>query len=201
MTCMGADVQFSCRLLVFSIIMIPHNGTTVSFWWEFYRCQTLGCHLLMTITSCCSILMHSPCCKNLKTSQFTHGQLNHWTFRPVTMIGIHDFAQLFQKGRITLHRPQSTTSSTLCKVHVLHYMRQTVFTPNTGWFLDPPGRGENWTLDYTCFTSIFLSITFSFVKAQETLLQFSIPFAELVAHWAWAFYCISRYFNWKLWLL
>ncbi len=36
------------------------------------------------------------------------------------------------------HRPQSTTWSTLCEGDVLHYLRQMVVTPDTGWFSDPP---------------------------------------------------------------
>ncbi len=39
----------------------------------------------------------------------------------------------------TLHRPQSTTWSTLCEGDVLHCVRQMVVTPDTDWFSDPSG--------------------------------------------------------------
>ncbi len=49
-----------------------------------------------------------------------------------------NFAQPLKRSRLTFHRPQSTTWSTLCEGDVLHCVRQMVVTPDTDWFSDPP---------------------------------------------------------------
>ncbi len=90
----------------------------------------------------------------LKTSQFLHGQHTHRICHPLSMfgmlwIGIYDsgfqflpisstFAHPLKRSGSTLHRPQSTTWSTLCEGDVLHCVRQMVVTPDTDWFSDPP---------------------------------------------------------------
>ncbi len=113
------------------------------------------------ITSCYSMIMHGPMLQGsvhnswkLKTSQFLHGQHTHRTCHPLSMfrrlwIGVSDrvfqflpissnFTQPLKRSGPTLHRPQSTTWSTLCKGDVLHCVRQMVVTPDTDWFSDPP---------------------------------------------------------------
>ncbi len=120
----------------------------------------LLCHSSMTITSCCSMIMHGPMLQGsvhnswkLKTYQFLHGQYTHRTCHPLSMfrmlwIGVYDsmfqflsissnFAQPLKRRGPTFHRPQSTTWSTLCEGDVLHYVRQMVVTPDTDWFSDP----------------------------------------------------------------
>ncbi len=54
------------------------------------------------------------------------GRCMLWTLKPLKRSGP------------TLHRPQSTTWSTLCEGDVLHCVRQMVVTPDTDWFSDPP---------------------------------------------------------------
>ncbi len=101
------------------------------------------CYSSTTITSCCSMIMHGPMLQGsvhnswkLKTSQFLHDQHTHHTCHPLSMfgmlwIGIYDsvfqflpkssnFAQPLKRSGPTLHRPQSTTGSTLCEGDVLH---------------------------------------------------------------------------------
>ncbi len=88
----------------------------------------------------------------LKTSQFLHGQHTHCTCHPLSMFGMlwigvysvfqfllisSNCTQPLKKSRPTLHRPQSTTWSTLCEGDVLHCVRQMVITPDTDWFSDP----------------------------------------------------------------
>ncbi len=98
----------------------------------------LLCHSSMTITSCCSMIMHGPMLQGsvhnswkLKTYQFLHGQYTHRTCHPLSMfrmlwIGVYDsmfqllsissnFAQPLKRRGPTFHRPQSTTWSTLCE--------------------------------------------------------------------------------------
>ncbi len=117
-------------------------------------------HSSTTITSCCSMKMHSMLPGSvhnswkLKASQFLHGQYTRWTCHLLGMfgmpwIGIYDsvfqflpissnFAQPLKRSGPTFYRPQSTTWSTLCEGDVLHCMRQMVVTPDTDWFSDPP---------------------------------------------------------------
>ncbi len=89
-----------------------------------------------------------------KKSQLLHGQHTHRTCHPLSMfwmlwIGVYDsvfqflpnssnFTQPLKKSGPTLHRPQSTTWSTLCEGDVLHWVRQMVVTTDTDWFSDPP---------------------------------------------------------------
>ncbi len=117
----------------------------------------LLCHSSTTITLCCSMIMHNPMLQGsvhnswkLKTSQFLHGQHTHWTFHPLSMfgmlwIGVYDsvfqflpissnFAEPLKRSGPTFHRPQLTTSSTLCEEDVLHCVRQMVEMDT-----DPPG--------------------------------------------------------------
>ncbi len=119
------------------------------------------CHSSKTITSCCSMIMHSPMLQGslqdswmLKTSQFLHGQHTYRTCHPLSMfgmlwIGVYDsvfqflpissnFAQPLKRSGPTFHRPQSTTRSTLCEGDVLHCVRQMVVTPNTDRYPPPP---------------------------------------------------------------
>ncbi len=81
-----------------------------------------------------------------------HNQIHtHWTCHPLygmfgmLWIGVYDsvfqflpissnFTQTLKRSGPTLHRPQSTTWSTLCEGDVLHCVRQMVVTPDT----DPP---------------------------------------------------------------
>ncbi len=98
----------------------------------------LLCHSSMTITSCCSMIIHGPMlqgsvhnsCK-LKTSKFLPGQHTHRTCHPLSMfkmlwIDIYNsvfqflpisskFAQPLKRSGPTFQRPQSTTWSTLCE--------------------------------------------------------------------------------------
>ncbi len=106
----------------------------------------------MTITSCCSMIMHGSMLHRsvnnswkLKTSQFLHGQHIYRTCHPLSMfgvlwIGVYDsvfqflpissnFTQPLKRSGPTFHRPQSTT---------LHCVRQMVVTPDTDWFSEPP---------------------------------------------------------------
>ncbi len=123
----------------------------------------LLCHSSTTITSCCSMIMHGPMLQGsvhdswkLKTSQFLHGQRTLRTCHPLSMfgmlwIGVYDnvfqflpissnFTQPLKRSGQTLHRPQSTTWSTLCEGDVLHCVRQMVVRPDTDWFSYPPPR-------------------------------------------------------------
>ncbi len=140
------------------VLLIPfwmHRDTVTRSW------GPLLCYSFTTITSCCSMIMHSPMFQvfvhnswKLKTSQFLHGQHTHRTCHPLRMfgmlwIGIYDsafqfqptssnFAQPLKRSAPTFHSPQSTTWSTLCEGHVLHCVRQIVVTPDTDW--PPPGH-------------------------------------------------------------
>ncbi len=132
-----------------------HRDTVTRSW------GPLLCHSSMTITSCYSIIMHGTVLQGsvhnswkLKTSQFLHGQHTHRTCHPLSMfgmlwIGVYDrvfqflpissnFTQPLKRSEPTLHRPQSTTWSTLCKGDVLHCVRQMVVTPDTDWLSGPP---------------------------------------------------------------
>ncbi len=123
----------------------------------------LLCHSSTTITSCCSMIMHSPMLQGsvpnswkLKTSQFLHGQHTHRTCHPLSMfwmlwIGIYDsvfqflpisinFAQPWKRSGPTFHRPQPTTWSTLCEGDMLHCVRQMVVTQDTDWFSQNGGK-------------------------------------------------------------
>ncbi len=134
------DNEHRCLLLM---AFWMHRDTVTRSW------GPLLCHSSTTITSCCSMIMHSPMLQGsvhnswkLKTSQFLHGQHTHRTYHPLSMfgmlwIGIFDskfqflpistnFAQPLKWSGPTFHRPQSTTWSTLCKGDVLHCVRQMV---------------------------------------------------------------------------
>ncbi len=117
-------------------------------------------HSSTTITSCCSMKMHSMLPGSvhnswkLKASQFLHGQHTRWTCHLLGMfgmpwIGVYDsvfqflpisstIAQPLKRSGPTFYRPQSTTWSTLCEGDVLYCVRQMVVTPDTDWFSDPP---------------------------------------------------------------
>ncbi len=138
-----------------------HRCILLMAFWMHRVTVPLLCHSSMTITSCCSMIMHGPMLQGsvhnswkLKTSQFLHGQHTHRTCHPLSMfgmlwIGVYDsvfqflpissnFAQPLKRSGPTFHRPQSTTWSTLCEGDVLHCVRQMVVTPDTDWFSDPP---------------------------------------------------------------
>ncbi len=130
-------------------------------WWRWgYGTVTrswglLLCHSSMTITSCCSMIIHGPMLQRSvhnswkqKTSQFLHGQHTRWTCHPLSMFGMlwidvydsvfqflpisSNFAQPLKRSGPTFQRPQSPTWSTLCEEDVLHCIRQMVVcTPNT----------------------------------------------------------------------
>ncbi len=146
------DNKHRCILLM---AFWMHRDTVMRSW------GPLLCHSSTTITSCCSMIMHSPMLQGsvhnswkLKTSQFLHGQHTHRTCHPLSMfgmlwIGVYDsvfqflpissnFAQPLKRSWPTFHRPQSTTWSTLCEGDVLHCVRKMVVTPDTDWFSDPP---------------------------------------------------------------
>ncbi len=130
-----------------------HRDTVTRSW------GPLLCHSSMTITSCCSMIMHGPMLKGSVhnswklEAQFLHGQHTHWTSHPLSMfgmlwIGVYDsvfqflpissnFAQPLKRSGPTFHRPQSTAWSTLCEGDMLHCVRQMVVTPDTDWFSDP----------------------------------------------------------------
>ncbi len=126
--------------------MLWTTNTGAFYWWHFECTEItvtrswgpLLCHSSMTITSCCSMIMHGPMLQGsvhnswkLKTSQFLHGQHTHRTCHPLSMfgmlwIGVYDsvfqflpissnFAQPLKRSGPTFHRPQSTTWSTLCE--------------------------------------------------------------------------------------
>ncbi len=122
------DNEHRCILLM---AFWMHRDTVTRSWGPL-------CHSSMTITSCCSMIMHSPMLQGsvhnswkLKTSQFLHGQYTHRTCHPLSMfgmlwIGVYDsvfqflpissnFVQPLKRSEPTFHRPQSTTWSTLCK--------------------------------------------------------------------------------------
>ncbi len=119
--------------------------------------RPLLCHSSTTITSCCSMIMHSPMLQGsvynswkMKTSHFLHGQHIHWTCHLLSMFGMlwicvydrmfqflpisSNFTQPLKRSGPTSHRPQSTTWSTLCEKDVLHCVRQMVVTPDTDWY-------------------------------------------------------------------
>ncbi len=98
-----------------------HRDTVTRSW------GPLLCHSSMTITSCCSMIMHGPMLQGsvhnswkLKTSQFLHGQHTHRTCHPLSMfgmlwIGVYDsvfqflpissnFAQPLKRSGPTFHR-------------------------------------------------------------------------------------------------
>ncbi len=144
--------------------MLWTMNTGAFYWWHFECRDTvtrswgpLLCHSSTTITSCCSMIMHSLMLQGsvhnswkLKTSQFLHGQHTHRTCHPLSMfgmlwIGVYDnvfqflsissnITQPLKRSGPTSHRPQSTTWSTLCEGDVLHCVRQMVVTPDTDWF-------------------------------------------------------------------
>ncbi len=156
------------------VVRVAHGGGGVMVWAGICYGQRIQVHFIdgilnrysddhssTTITSCCSMIMHSPMLQGsvhnswkLKTSQFLHGQHTHRTCHPLSRfgmlwIGVYDsmfqflpissnFAQPLKRSGPTFHRPQSTTWSTLCKGDVLHCVRQMVVTPDTDWFSDPP---------------------------------------------------------------
>ncbi len=88
-------------------------------------------------------------------ARILHGQHTHRICHPLSMfgmlwIGVYDsvfqilpisstFTQPLKRSGLTLHRPQSTTWSTLCEGDVLHCVRQMVATPDIDWFLDSSG--------------------------------------------------------------
>ncbi len=131
-------------ILLMALLMAfwMHRDTVMRFW------GTLLCHSSTTITSCCSIIIHSPMLQRsvhnswkLKTSQFLHGQHTHRTCHPLSIfgmlwIGVYDSVFQFlpissnftqKRSEPTFHRPQSTTWSTLCEGDVLHCARLTGF--------------------------------------------------------------------------
>ncbi len=136
--CYGQQTQVRCILLMAFWI---HRDTVTRFW------DPLLCHLSTTITSCCSMIMHSPMLQRsvhnswkLKTSQFLHGQHTHLT-RHVTHWACLGSSALDRRIRQRVPVPaniqqlrtaieeewtnisQSTTWSTLCKGDVLHCTR------------------------------------------------------------------------------
>ncbi len=134
------DNEHRCILLM---AFWMHRDTVMRSW------GPLLCHSSMTITSCCSMIMHGPLLQGfvhnywkLKTSEFLHGQHTHRTCHPLSMfgmlwIGVYDslfqflpissnFAHSLKRSGPTFHRPKSTTWSTLCKADVLHFVRQMV---------------------------------------------------------------------------
>ncbi len=52
-----------------------------------------------------------------------------------------------------IHRPQTTTWSTLCEGDVLHCVRQMVVTPDTDWFSDPPNTVKLHILEWSFIVS------------------------------------------------
>ncbi len=135
----------------------------------------LLCHSSTTITSCCSMIMHSPMLqvsihnsRKLKTSQFLHGQHTHRTCHPLSMfgmlwIGVYDsvfqllpissnFAKPLKGSGSTFHRPQSTTWSTLCEGDVLHQIRTGFRTPpiqqSISWIFDIKRGTHNTIIHY-----------------------------------------------------
>ncbi len=142
------DNEHRCILLM---AFWMHRDTVTRSW------GPLLCHSSMTITSCCSMIMHGPMLQGsvhnswkLKTSQFFHGHHTHRTCHPLSMFGMlwigvynsvfqflpicSNFAQPLKRSGPTFHRPQSTTWSTLCEGDVLHCVRHMVVTPDTDWF-------------------------------------------------------------------
>ncbi len=144
--------------------MLWTANTGAFYWWHFWMHRDtvtrswspLLCYSSTTITSCCSMIMHSPMLQGsvhnswkLKTSQFLHGHHTQRICHPLSMfgilwIGVYDsvflflpissnFAQPLKRSGQTLHWPQSTTWSTLCERDVL----QMVVMPDTDWFSDP----------------------------------------------------------------
>ncbi len=79
------DNEHRCFLLM---AFWMHRDTVTRSW------SPLFCHSSTTITSCCSMIMHSPMLQGsvhnswkLKTSQFLHGQHTHRTCHPLSMLG------------------------------------------------------------------------------------------------------------------
>ncbi len=146
------DNEHRCILLM---AFWMHRDTVTRSW------GPLLCHSSMTITSCCSMIMHGPmfariCTQFLEAENIPVLAWQHTlrTCHPLSMfgmlwIGVYDsvfqflpissnFAQPLKRSGPTFHRPQSTTWSTLCEGDVLHCVRQMVVTPDTDWFSDPP---------------------------------------------------------------
>ena len=115
----------------------------------------LSCHSSTAITSCFSMIMHSPMSQGsvhnswkLRMSQFFHGLHTHHTCHPLSMCGMlwidlyssvfhflpisSNFAQPLKRSRTTFHRPQSTAWSTLCEGDLSRCMRKIMVTPDTG---------------------------------------------------------------------
>ncbi len=132
-TCAMKKNEHRCILLM---AFWMHRDTVTRSW------GPLLCHSSTTITSCCSMIMHSPMLQGsvhnswkLKTSQFLHGQHTHRTCHPWSMfgmlwIGVYDsvfqFLSISSNFTQPLKRsgPQSTTWSTLWEGDVLHCVRQ-----------------------------------------------------------------------------
>ncbi len=116
---------------IFLMALWMHRVTMTRSW------GPLLCHSSMTINSCCSMIMHGSMLQGyvhnfwkLKTSQFLHGQHTPRTCHPLSMFGIlwivvydsvfqflpisSNFTQPLKRSGSKLHRPQSTTWSTLC---------------------------------------------------------------------------------------
>ncbi len=132
------DNEHRCILLM---AFWMHRDTMTRSW------GPLLCHSSTIITSCCTMIMHSPMLQGsvhnswkLKTSHFLQSQHTHQTCQPLSMfgmlwIGVYDsvfqflpissnFAQPLKRSGPTFHRPQSTTWSTLCEGDVLHCVRR-----------------------------------------------------------------------------
>ncbi len=128
----------------------------MAFWMHRYTVRRswgpLLCHSSTIITSCCSMIKHSPVLQGfvhnswkLKTSQFLHGQHTHQTCHPLRMFGMlwigvynsvfqfltisSNFTQPLKRSEPTFHRPESTTWSTLCEGDVLHQILTGFRTP------------------------------------------------------------------------
>ncbi len=144
------DNEHGCILLMAFWI---HRDTVTRSW------GPLLCHSSMTITSCCSMIMHGPMLQGsvhnswkLKTSQF-------WPAYALDISPIEhvwDALDRHIRQRVPVPANPATSHShwrgvdqhstghnqqpdQLCEGDVLHCVRQMVVTPDTDWFSDPPG--------------------------------------------------------------
>ncbi len=124
-----------------------HRDTVTRSW------GPLLCHSSTTITSFCSMIIHSTMLQRsvhnswkLKTSQFLHGQHTHRTCHPLSMFGmpcrrIRQHVQVpanIQQLHTAIEEEWTNIPQARIKGDVLHCVRQMVVTPDTDWFSDPP---------------------------------------------------------------
>ncbi len=122
-----------------------------------------------------------------ETSQFLHDQhthLDHVTIEHVwdsldqrirervpVPANIQQLHKAIEEEWTNIHRPQSTTWSTLCEGDVLHCVRQMVVTPDTDWFSDPPGPQKQKCCVYNFGQCIYIYIYIYITVVSSRVVQ------------------------------